>query len=1113
VPQDELDQRFAAKAMEQGLATPGDLATAATRAVKGRRGLTWGLIVQAPAPKAAELRTLLRSLHAEVPDPTAPDSLRRHRDRLLGRLAVRKNLVDAKTLKTALVELDARRAGGEKVRLGDVLIEHGALDEAAADKLSRKYDEKVVLCSECFGTNPRNPGSGESWAPDCVRCGGELRLASLGLQPSWVTKAVAAAQDEESEARREKAVAGTREPPKPKPRPARPKPAASDPAASRKAVAIAVAGMIGLGLLFALIGWRSSVARRRDEAWAAIPPRLAEARSAKEKGELQGAIDRLTPALVGVAELTPPDDKARVTAEQAREEVRSCEELLAAEKEGPARLAALAAAATDPAVLGFLCDKLAATTDPAAVEVLTRVAGAQDAVLARRVLALVVARPSATFTPVLVAAIGQKNDALARDATRAALALDKLAAPAFPVALARFPDDAPLTEQVAEQITAWRDPACVTPLRALARVRGARVSEAAIGSLAVIAAPESTAELVLGLDSHVALQGACGEALAKIGDVALDTVSRAVARQSSAVYGLVAIGSPGAARALEASLDRLDKLGSDILVEALATRPPSPSLRPIVTRMVELVRGGVRTRSYEQIHRYSGETLERVARAYGLNEAALELRYDLFFETLEERKGSPLLASSFKRTSESQDGSARLELKNHTRSPLVVYARGPELVDLRVPANGTASRRLKPGKYRVGTAFIWGGNYGETHLGDLELRGDETWSLDWLPAVAKLPTEKPAASDAERTARLKKIFEREARAAQLIEDARRRLPELVRQSPWGGAATVETTDHYRIETDADKQAARRVGAEAEACWKEYAKYLPPTGQAPPSVIRFFSRREPYEEWRRRTSLAVIVGQSFVSELRLVERAKAQARRIVVSHKDTAEMLEKTADALLTTAGLDAIGIEELFGFDDELANVEADADDGRAFVGILKAMLAVRFSTVLLASLGNVGGRMVVGYYNRETHELVLYDRGDWLDTLRHEAFHQFFMARVARPPLWLNEGLATYFEVWPESGKNQSRIDELRRTAAREPAFLERVRLADVLLAESFDSIDYALSWSFIFYLVEEEPLALAKVLARVREGLAPAQLLSALPNLAESESRWKARLRALVR
>lgn len=55
------------------------------------------------------------------------------------------------------------------------------------------------------------------------------------------------------------------------------------------------------------------------------------------------------------------------------------------------------------------------------------------------------------------------------------------------------------------------------------------------------------------------------------------------------------------------------------------------------------------------------------------------------------------------------------------------------------------------------------------------------------------------------------------------------------------------------------------------------------------------------------------------------------------------------------------------------------------------------------------------GMYSPELAQLLLWnaqDRADFLDTARHEAFHQYVHALVPEIPVWLDEGLAQYFQT-----------------------------------------------------------------------------------------------------
>ena len=90
-------------------------------------------------------------------------------------------------------------------------------------------------------------------------------------------------------------------------------------------------------------------------------------------------------------------------------------------------------------------------------------------------------------------------------------------------------------------------------------------------------------------------------------------------------------------------------------------------------------------------------------------------------------------------------------------------------------------------------------------------------------------------------------------------------------------------------------------------------------------------------------------------------------------------------------------------------------------------------------------------------------------EDLRHEVSHGYLHAVVPNLPLWLDEGLAEYFEV-PRGfhGRNQSHIDlltKLYKTGQWKP---DLARLEDLKFADEMAQVDYAEAWLWIHYLLE---------------------------------------------
>jgi hypothetical protein len=131
--------------------------------------------------------------------------------------------------------------------------------------------------------------------------------------------------------------------------------------------------------------------------------------------------------------------------------------------------------------------------------------------------------------------------------------------------------------------------------------------------------------------------------------------------------------------------------------------------------------------------------------------------------------------------------------------------------------------------------------------------------------------------------------------------------------------------------------------------------------------------------------------------------------------------------------------------------------------------------------------------------------RGERLiEDLRHEATHALLHASVTDLPLWLDEGLAEYFEVPEErGGLNAEHYNRLPADLAAgwtpDLARLEALRDVRVMTPR-----DYRESWAWVHYLLDGPPggrAALLGYLADLRAGL-PALPLSARLDGAEGAS-----------
>jgi hypothetical protein len=92
-------------------------------------------------------------------------------------------------------------------------------------------------------------------------------------------------------------------------------------------------------------------------------------------------------------------------------------------------------------------------------------------------------------------------------------------------------------------------------------------------------------------------------------------------------------------------------------------------------------------------------------------------------------------------------------------------------------------------------------------------------------------------------------------------------------------------------------------------------------------------------------------------------------------------------------------------------------------------------------------------------------------EDLRHEVAHGYLHAVVPGLPLWLDEGLAEYFEV-PRgmSGLNRPHLEQL--TSPGQPAWTPDLKRLEALGGTGqMTQADYAESWAWVHFLLESSP------------------------------------------
>ncbi len=93
-------------------------------------------------------------------------------------------------------------------------------------------------------------------------------------------------------------------------------------------------------------------------------------------------------------------------------------------------------------------------------------------------------------------------------------------------------------------------------------------------------------------------------------------------------------------------------------------------------------------------------------------------------------------------------------------------------------------------------------------------------------------------------------------------------------------------------------------------------------------------------------------------------------------------------------------------------------------------------------------------------------------EDLRHEVAHGYIHSSVPRIPLWLDEGLAEYFEVARgEHGLNRPHVEELRAALAVGQWKPDLARLRALSDGSAMTQLDYAESWLWTHWLLNGTP------------------------------------------
>lgn len=116
-------------------------------------------------------------------------------------------------------------------------------------------------------------------------------------------------------------------------------------------------------------------------------------------------------------------------------------------------------------------------------------------------------------------------------------------------------------------------------------------------------------------------------------------------------------------------------------------------------------------------------------------------------------------------------------------------------------------------------------------------------------------------------------------------------------------------------------------------------------------------------------------------------------------------------------------------------------------------------------------------FVETDTRLVVYAQWGDRMgDDLRHEVAHAYLHAVLRNLPLWLDEGLAEYYECHPERrGLNLEHLDRLAELLQSADWRPDLRRLETLAPPEEMNRDQYAESWAWVYFLLESDPAQLA--------------------------------------
>jgi hypothetical protein len=136
---------------------------------------------------------------------------------------------------------------------------------------------------------------------------------------------------------------------------------------------------------------------------------------------------------------------------------------------------------------------------------------------------------------------------------------------------------------------------------------------------------------------------------------------------------------------------------------------------------------------------------------------------------------------------------------------------------------------------------------------------------------------------------------------------------------------------------------------------------------------------------------------------------------------------------------------------------------------------------------------------------------------LRHELTHALLHSVLREVPLWLDEGLAEFFELPPDrQGVNAAHVENL----ARETKRLDLARLESLREVDQMTPTEYREAWAWVHFMLRGRPEAktvLVTYLHHLRGTTTPApfgpRLAAAMPDPPDALARHLANLETVVR